>query len=34
MKSLKYGETLATTRAAMVRLRELAANAREKIKKA
>lgn len=29
MKSLKYGETLATTRAAMVRLRELAANARE-----
>ena len=34
MKSLKYGETLATTRAAMVRLRELAANAKEKIKKA
>ena len=29
MKSLKYGETLATTRAAMVRLRELAANAKE-----
>lgn len=29
MKSLKYGETLAATRAAMVRLRELAANAKE-----
>ena len=34
MKSLKYGETLTATRAAMVRLRELAANAKEKIKKA
>ena len=34
MKSLNYADTLAATRAAMQRLRELAANAREKIKKA
>lgn len=34
MKSLNYADTLAATRAAMQRLRELAANAKEKIKKA
>ncbi len=33
MKSLNYADTLAATRAAMQRLRELAANAKEKIKK-
>lgn len=34
MKSLNYADTLAATRAAMQRLRELAANAKKKIKKA
>ena len=34
MKSPNYADTLAATRAAMQRLRELAANAKEKIKKA
>lgn len=34
MKSLNYADTLAATRAAMLRLRELAAAAKEKIKKA
>ena len=34
MKSLNYADTLAATRAAIQRLRELAANAKEKIKKA
>lgn len=34
MKSLNYADTLAATRAAMFRLRELAAAAKEKIKKA
>lgn len=34
MKSLNYADTLAATRAAMQHLRELAANAKEKIKKA
>lgn len=34
MKSLNYADTLAATRAAMLRLRDLAAAAKEKIKKA
>ena len=34
MKSLNYADTMAATRAAMQRLRELAANAKKKIKKA